>query len=231
MRKRLDALGLRYEIVDAVDGFALDMREYAGRLRADKWRKLRGRELSPGEIGCYLSHYQLWERIAAEEKECAVVLEDDAIPRADFAAVIAKLPLLPWEWDVVLLSARKRYAADCVLCEIGETGRRLVRYRRRVGTTRAYIITAKGARKLCDYCYEIRAPVDWSYAEWWRNGVAFYGADPAAASHAQTPSTIGKPRRLPRTLGERIAAAATMHRDWWRRHIFRWTHPPQKKTD
>lgn len=227
MRERLDALGVDYEITDAVDGAALDLRQYENRLRADKWKFLRGRELSRGEIGCYLSHYNLWQRIAAGG-ECALILEDDVIPGDGFAEVVLRLPKVRWHWDVVLLSARKRYALDRALCELGK-GRRLVRYRKRVGTTRAYMITPQGARKLLDYCYEIRAPVDWLYAEWWKNDVAFYGVDPAVASHAQTESVIGKPKRLRRGFREWSHAQVLRHIDWWRRNWYRHKYPPRKK--
>ena len=65
MCARLDALGLQYEIVDAVDGKTADPQTYQNRLRQDIARLKVGYELSPGQIGCYLSHCYLWERMAA----------------------------------------------------------------------------------------------------------------------------------------------------------------------
>ena len=35
-------------------------------------------------LGCYLSHYRLWERMAREGVECALVLEDDIEWSGDF---------------------------------------------------------------------------------------------------------------------------------------------------
>ena len=83
MRRQLDALGVDYEIVDAVEGRSLSAADLE---RVCDFRKMRrlGRVLSPGEIGCALSHLAIYRRIVAERLEAACVLEDDVVLSSDY---------------------------------------------------------------------------------------------------------------------------------------------------
>ena len=227
MRAQLEGLGMRAEFTDAVDGETADLTPYSDRLHPDKWRVLRGRELSNAAIACYLSHYRIWERVAAGGEQCALVLEDDALLHDGFCDVVRELQNCRWQWDVIMLSGRKRRPIDTVLDKIGDTGRRLVRYRVRVGGAVAYLVSSSGAKKLLTQCREISAPVDWRYAEWWLNGLAFYYVDPFVARNAPVPSFINKPRRLPRTFSEWRKARRKQLKSWLLRHYVRWTVKPR----
>ena len=57
----------------------------------------------------------------------------------------------------------------------------------------------RSAEALLHYCWRIRAPVDWLYAEWWRNGLVFLAVDPAIVRGAGWPSTIGTRPKVRRT--------------------------------
>ena len=228
MRRQLEEMNLNHTVIDAVDGATLDLSQYADRLRFDKWKFLRGRELSRGEIGCFLSHYQLWESLAANKTECALVLEDDPVLDKNFAEVAAAAAQVKWRWDVILLSSRKRYKVDRVLCPLPHN-RRLVRYNKRVGTTRAYLINLGGARKLLGICRDISAPIDWRYAEWWANNLEFYAVDPAITKDGGEPSLIGEPPRLRRDFGEWLLASLVRFHNWQARHLYRWAYPPRRK--
>ncbi len=67
IRARLDAAGFQYTIVDAVDGKNLSNHNYHLQDKAHKF--LRGRKVSNNEIGCYLSHYNLWQKWDFNELE------------------------------------------------------------------------------------------------------------------------------------------------------------------
>ena len=87
-RMAQELAGFDFEFFDAVDGRTLDGAQYAHRLDAEWFRIMRGRELAPGEIGCFLSHYGLWERLVAAGTPCALILEDDARLEDGFAVII-----------------------------------------------------------------------------------------------------------------------------------------------
>lgn len=66
----------------------------------------RGRNLRPGEVGCWLSHYRAWEAIAASPYEYGTVFEDDA-PVECSARVVEALRVADaeqkgLEWDMLV---------------------------------------------------------------------------------------------------------------------------------
>ncbi|MET3794136.1 glycosyltransferase family 25 protein [Aquamicrobium terrae] len=71
--QQAEALGLDLVRVPAVDGRELPAAEL------DHWRQLSegNKVLSPGEIGCYLSHRKAWEAVLAGDEKWAFIAEDD----------------------------------------------------------------------------------------------------------------------------------------------------------
>ena len=231
MRRRLNALGVSYEITDAVDGKTLDLSQYAHRLRnqcTDIVRRPEGRELSPGEIGIYLSHHNLWKRVAEGENECALILEDDAVFESDFADVVRDVVRCKWHWEIVMLSQNQRRRINRVLCEVGG-GRRLLRYKRRVGSAAAYLISREGAAKLRDYCEDIRETIDWMMGEFWKNGLDYYCVEPPPVTPSGEPMTIDGRKRATLTITERIHNKVARRADQLRRWLYLRANPPRKR--
>ena len=223
---RLNALGLKYEIVDAVDGKSADPAAYRRRLRQNIARRKWSRELQPAEIGCYLSHYNLWWRVADEEIPCALVLEDDADVADDFAAVVADVLTLNCNWDVVHLAARRPELVETAFR--GLAGRDYIfgRYKRRLLWAHAYLISLTGARKLLNICREISEPIDHAWGHWWWTGLAFYCVAPELARQTETESTIGG-NRHPNTGKPADRIIGSIWRRWDRISCLccRLTHP------
>lgn len=73
----LDACGLPGEIWAAVDGAALDRADLTADLRPALFAPPYPFELRTGEIGCFLSHRQIWAEIVRRGLDHALVLEDD----------------------------------------------------------------------------------------------------------------------------------------------------------
>ncbi|MDE2000791.1 MAG: glycosyltransferase family 25 protein, partial [Burkholderiales bacterium] len=73
----LDKLGLPWERAPAVDGAKLDPStlKQLNPQPAPHGEWFRG--LTPGEIGCFLSHLKCWELIAQRQLACALIQEDD----------------------------------------------------------------------------------------------------------------------------------------------------------
>jgi len=61
------------------------------------------RSLSPGELGCYLSHRGIWQKMVAEQIPLAIVLEDDIEVDPRLPAAIQTLTALTG-WDHIKLS-------------------------------------------------------------------------------------------------------------------------------
>src|SRR5579862_5964890 len=77
MVEQIEAVGFdNVVLVDAVDGRQLDVDGLirSGRLVRNSWT---GRHLNAGEIGCLLSHVEVWRRMRDEGLSTALVMEDD----------------------------------------------------------------------------------------------------------------------------------------------------------
>lgn len=190
MIKRLNDLGAQYEMVDAVDGEAADPALYQSRLRRDIIRRKYGRDMTLGEIGCYLSHYNLWQRVANENIPCALILEDDSEWDDDLLSVTVAVEHLQWRWGVVLLSGKRHKIRGRELATLGDRNRRLVLCERRIGSAVGYMVSQWGAELLVKYCREITAPVDFAYGEWWRSKIPFYVVAPAPVRQFDVGTTI-----------------------------------------
>ena len=224
MRARLDKLGADYEIVDAVDGAQLTPADYGDNiLRRDKFRRKFGVEMTDGEIGCYLSHYRLWQRMVAEKIPSAIVLEDDTDWDDDLPAVAEDIDNLDWSWGVVLLSGRKRKMRGLVLAPLADGSRRLMLCNRRVVTTAGYVISQMGAWALLQYCREINAPVDFAYGEWWRSEIPFYCVSDPPVRQVEEHSFIDAGRmRTKAPWRDRIIASCWRKYDRWHCRIRYW---------
>ncbi len=73
---QLDAAGIVWERLPAVDGRGRSPGDFPG-YDAIASRRDWGRDLSGGEIGCYLSHVAALDRFLASDHRLALVLEDD----------------------------------------------------------------------------------------------------------------------------------------------------------
>lgn len=87
--KQLENLGLEYEFIDAIWG----KHHYSDRSYYDKEKALRIelRNMTPGEVGCALSHLKAYELIASRGLAHALVMEDDAVVSPDLPEVLKRL--------------------------------------------------------------------------------------------------------------------------------------------
>ena len=106
LEQQLAEHAIDYQHVRGVDGRALDLDSVPGLDQAAA-RRLLGRRLLPGELGCYLSHRRLWVQLLEQEVGSAVVLESDARLGADFVAVIDALEAADLNWEIAMLCYSK----------------------------------------------------------------------------------------------------------------------------
>jgi len=89
------------EIIKAVDGRTLDleMMRSQGILQRDTHLK---RELTAGEVGCYLSHLGAWRTLLERNLKTALICEDDVLWRIDANAIIDRfMAEVPCDWDIL----------------------------------------------------------------------------------------------------------------------------------
>ena len=74
---QLQAHRIAFERIAAVDGRKLPPEQLQNAYQQGKAIAYMGRDLSPGEVGCYLSHIQAVRAFVASAADVGVVLEDD----------------------------------------------------------------------------------------------------------------------------------------------------------
>lgn len=86
---QLEAFGLGFEIVSAIDGRKGLAERYEAMIDRAATRDNLGRDMSDAEYACALSHHFLYRRVRDDGLAGAVVLEDDAILLPQFAEFMA----------------------------------------------------------------------------------------------------------------------------------------------
>ncbi|WP_319520416.1 glycosyltransferase family 25 protein [uncultured Martelella sp.] len=119
------------------------------------------REMTCGEIGCYLSHVCAWKKLLESDAPAAAVFEDDVELSGAARDVLADLEnLLPPEIDIVKLETSRKPTEMARQAEV-----RLGAYevRQLVGChigSAGYVITRQGAEKMLERSAKLSVPID-----------------------------------------------------------------------
>jgi glycosyl transferase family 25 len=187
---QLEAAGLRFERLPAVDGRKLPAAELD---RLAPWdRRAFFKPLSPGEIGCYLSHLAALERIVKEGWPRALVLEDDFVLEPGFRAALAEVLSRSAQADDMIKLEGLRSGGE-VVARL-HSGRLLKRNRRPPTRNVAHIWSLEGARKVLRATGTLRRPFDVEIKHWWESGIEIAYASPPLIRDGDpdgTGSTIG----------------------------------------
>jgi glycosyl transferase family 25 len=177
-------LGLTAEFVSAVDGRKLNDEQRA-RYDRSAARRIYGVDMSDSEIGCYLSHYSIFEKMVAERIPVALIMEDDIDCDPDFKRVVDELvnEANP-EWTVVRFQTAKTTVRDGVKpAYLGRkiavvAGRDLCALQTNVLGACGYLIRLEAAESMLDYGSRIFLPIDQAMDRYWENGILPYVVRP-----------------------------------------------------
>jgi glycosyl transferase, family 25 len=166
-----------------------------------------GRPLSPAEIGCYASHFKVWEWLANSDYDQAIIFEDDVI--VDWA-IIAKLSINRFgDYGINLLRLHISYPFNCKMVQyrLFSPNTHLVRIVGNVPGAVSYLLTRAAARVLVANYSIVSAPLDWVLARYWEHRIPSYCIYPFPVIERGGPSTIGEERYAAprRALYDRIA--------------------------
>uniref|UniRef100_A0A8C0BHT2 procollagen galactosyltransferase n=1 Tax=Buteo japonicus TaxID=224669 RepID=A0A8C0BHT2_9AVES len=140
------------KLVEAVDGKAMNSSEVEAlgiRMLPGYKDPYHGRPLTKGELGCFLSHYRVWQEIVARGLEKSVVFEDDLRFEIFFKRrlmnLMHDLEAAGLTWDLIYIG-RKRM-------QVERPEKSVPRVRNLVEAdysywTLGYVLSLRGARKL-----------------------------------------------------------------------------------
>ncbi len=205
---QLADLGLAFTLFPAVDGRKEEhplFRRYDNELN----QHYRGQALSKGQLGCYASHYLLWQK-CVDLNRPLVVLEDDVLLYPEpFLEFLNNIDTLRHRFDCIRLfkNKRKAFASRRVsglnTVEIHEFNKGHL-------STTGYFLTPNGAKKLLQHSEHWYMPVDLYMDRYWVNGVECYGTVPACVTNdPKFDSDIGDGEREARSF------VARCRREWF----------------
>ncbi|XP_054290734.1 glycosyltransferase 25 family member-like [Macrosteles quadrilineatus] len=146
-------LGLRVTVVDAVDGKELtddDLKELGVSLMEGYTDPYHKRPMKRGEIGCFLSHHAIWQRVAESTNEVVMVLEDDVrfepFFRQKVESLLEELKTLDLSWDLVYLGRKRLQEKD----ELFVPGSKMLVKPNYSYWTLGYLLSRSGAKKLLE---------------------------------------------------------------------------------
>lgn len=159
IKRHLDRLNLKYEIIDAVDGSTLS-EEYVASLMPPDLR------YAPGVVGCYLSHLEIYRRFLATDAPCALILEDDAtLNRATLALLSSDFTDAPFDYCFLDSGDRSMERRQVVCYNLDRSisvcpGVKAHEISDGPECTYAYLIRREGAQKRLAAAFPIKAPID-----------------------------------------------------------------------
>ncbi|HID7485450.1 TPA: glycosyltransferase family 25 protein [Morganella morganii] len=157
IKTQLDNLNIKFEFFDAIDlrsANSLDLKDKC------KNKTNLNRKLTSGEIGCALSHINIYKRIISNEEDWSWVIEDDALLNNVSNSKLAQIILQAnkHNTDIVILGYSKLSPADSKNFYIKEPIKRICKSKDGyiLGTpwknwtcgTVSYLIHKNGAKKI-----------------------------------------------------------------------------------
>lgn len=185
----LDRLGIPFTRFEAVDGRALPPEDLA-RVYDPAANRTRARHpMIGGEIGCYLSHVALWEKIAASDAAGGVILEDDFAAADDLARVLDAVAQDAGDWEIAKLFSA-RIGQKLLDARPLVAGREIAVPYKVPNTTLGYAIRREAAARLAACALPVSRPIDEDHKHFWELGlrVAMVAPPPLAFGEESTDS-------------------------------------------
>lgn len=179
MKAVLSPLGISYEFFDAIDGKAgvHPLFDHVDQRLAEI---RRGFILTDGEIGCFASHYLLWE-LSAKENVAILIFEDDVAINANFQAAFAAAAAHIDRLGLIRFSGHKE--REFTQLEKLADGLDIVRFTKGPNGTSCYAVSPYAARKLLAKAAVWFEPVDLHLDRFWTHGVDSLGILPYPVTH------------------------------------------------
>lgn len=177
MKQQLDSLRIAHEFFPAVDGRKLtesQLEEMCNMEVVRAWSEL----LTPGMIGCSLSHYHVYKKMVADNIELAFILEDDTFLSDRVPKVLAEIEHkisggeLSEDEPILLYYQSKEIVKFNPVGKVPLKDGTGIYYPVDIWrpiTTAAYVISLACAKRLIDLIYPIRYSPD-SWAVYHREG-------------------------------------------------------------
>ncbi|QOQ68755.1 glycosyltransferase family 25 protein [Photobacterium damselae] len=195
--QQLVKLNLDFKLFEAVNGHK-DSSPLFNLYDEALSQQYRGKSLSKGQLGCYASHYLLWQK-CVEINKPIIILEDDALIYSEpFLDIVENASKLAEHFECIRLFDNKRktfrHAKEYSLPHTA-----VHKFSKGHMSATGYFLTPTGAKKFLAHSQAWYLAVDIFMDRFWVNGVDVYGTVPACLTNdPKFDSDIGydaKPKR------------------------------------
>ncbi|NBI12872.1 glycosyl transferase [[Haemophilus] felis] len=138
-------------------------------------------QLNLSQLGCFASHYLLWEK-CVELDQGIIVLEDDAIIHPEFSDVYQFISSAENQFEFFWLSPPspdKRNQTGKKIYLLPNNTHAIYQFYKSWANATGYYITPKAAKKLLKQCEEWIYEVDTTMERYWENKIALLGMQPS----------------------------------------------------
>ena len=177
-QQRLNTAKVTFERIHAVDGAALNDDQLHSFYSAERNQKEYYKTLTPGEIGCYMSHRKAWQKIASGQSRYGIVLEDDINVVGDLSHVMQALNSLSFNWDTIKLAPYKTTQRSIAHSVVLTEQFNLVTHTKPMTGCAAYALTKQAAIKLLAHSTEFGRPVDTDIQHFWEKNIHVFSLMP-----------------------------------------------------
>jgi len=192
VEKQFSGINLVWEFLDATEGY--QYQPSAKEYDAKKVQKLQGYQITPAEIGCFVSHRRAWEMCLSEQRP-TLIFEDDFVLLPQFYEAIQLIMATNTPWEALRIQGLQDTHHN-VIEHIGSF--EIVQNIDDPIGLAAYILRPAGAEKLIANGQEIYEPVDHYFEHIKKNSLVIHAIRPYIVEVSLAPSTIDdRPDRKP----------------------------------
>ncbi len=183
MKNELSCVGIDWCFFDAIK-----IKEYPADYDSRYRQKWFGFDLTLGEIGCFLSHRELWKN-CADSGVMFLILEDDIKIKNNFLQAIEFAKENQNRFGILRLMQLQKRNGHKVFSDKNFTA---LTFHEQPSGAQGYFITPKASKILLSYTRKILEPVDNMMDHYWRTGLDVFCLDPPAIEEAMIGSDIGE---------------------------------------
>lgn len=188
--------------------------------------RLHGVPLTHGEVGCFLSHREVWRNLVASGDDACCVMEDDIVLRDGFSSAVEELFATRSHWDMVRLMGLVR-ARPKIPTAVLASGMKLMWMKRHPDGTQCYVITREAAIRMLENTDRFFNAVDNAIDRHWDHRLRLYITSPEFVDLAGGESMIGD-RPTPGSVIVRLRVKFHRRIDKLRMAIYHWRHRPRR---
>ncbi|AXQ99893.1 glycosyltransferase family 25 protein [Pseudoalteromonas piscicida] len=182
---QFDKFSLPFERVSAIKGAELSTDVLGMSYCKLKNAKQYFRPLTLGEIGCYLSHIKVLNKIVELELPYAFIFEDDFQLHYDLAQIDQLVAVLPFDWDMIkLFQSEKNKRTPIASFPLNKSLSLFVQNKVPAGTV-AQLVSLEGAKKILSKSIPFGRPIDIDYQHFWEKELSVFVMSPCPVSHGE----------------------------------------------